>query len=141
MSAETFERVAHDFSVSITEDREHSPRELVLEQWMVADHEPPDAAELNRIYVAPGQTPRIVEAMLHALQCIVPAEVHATAVERLRKAADERKADGRARPAWRPLTPQAVRRMAEAIRQRCEAAAKAQTRKQPPKRRSKKARR
>ena len=141
MSTETFEQVAHDFSVSMAEAREDLPTDLVLEQWVSGEHEPPDAATLNRIYIAPGQTPRIVKAMLDALRWIAPEEVHTTAVERLRRALDERKADGRAWPEWRPLTPQAVRRLAEALRQRREAAAKAQTPKPTKKRRSKSARR
>lgn len=141
MSTETFEQLAHDLSVCRAEQREGLPTDLMLEQWMAADHEPPAAAVLSRIYIAPGQTPRIVKALLDALRWIAPAEVHTTAVERLRKALDERKADGRAQPVYRPLTPAAVRRMAEALRQRREAEAKAKAPKPTKKRRSNKARR
>jgi hypothetical protein len=143
MSAETFEQVAHDFSVSIAAAREDLPRDLVLEQWMVADDEPPDAAALNRIYVAPGQTPRVVKAMLDALRKIAPPQVHATAVQWLQEALDERKADGRA---WRVVTPDAVHRMAEILRRRHDVSAdadnaEAQAPKPQHQRRSKKARR
>jgi hypothetical protein len=143
MSTETFERVAHDFSVSITEAHENFPGDLVLEQWMVADHEPPDAAALNRIYIAPGQTPRVVKAMLDALRRTAPPQVHATAVQWLQEALDERKADGRA--GWL-LTPDAVHRMAEMLRRRRGASAdadnaEAQAPKPQQQRRSKKARR
>lgn len=131
-------RVAYDLSVDEAALVEVEPGpfsvDVRLEQWITGEVEPPDSAWLERIYVAPGQAPRVVHAMLEALRQVAPAEVHAAAVAALRRQACK----------WPVLTPREIRMMGRILaltRQLREAEAKAQAPKQQRKNRSKKARR
>jgi hypothetical protein len=107
--------VALEIAVSMAEPQPDRPTDLVFEQWSAGAMEPQDDATLNRIYIAPGQVPRIVEAMLEALRRISPPGVHADTVHMLRNALSHRKADGRAAA---PPAPSTIRRLAAIIRER-----------------------
>ena len=101
----TFEQVARDFSVGTADG--DGAGDLVLEQWTTAASEPGEPATLARIYMTPGQSPRVVEGMLEALRFIATHETYTDAVQGLKKALDERLSDEPRR-----LSAEAVRRVA-----------------------------
>lgn len=132
-------RVAYDLTVDEAEPIYDEPGpfsgDVCLEQWITGEVEPPDSTGREVIYVAPGQAPRLVHAMLEALRQVAPAEVHEAAIAALRKQAWT----------WAPkLTPSEVRLMARILvltRELREAKGKAKAPKPTKKRRSNKARR
>lgn len=101
----TFEQVSWDFSVGTAEG--DGAGDLVLEQWTTAAGEPGEAATLARIYMTPGQSPRVVEAMLEALRFIATHQTYTNAVQGLKKALDERSPE---------LSAETVRRLAVLLR-------------------------
>jgi len=116
---ETFEQVARDFSVGTAEGE--GAGDLVLEQWTTAAGEPGEPATLARIFMTPGQSPRVVEAMLEALRFIATLRTYTAAVEGLQTALDERRDDGRARPEMKKLSAGAVHWLGSLLRARRQA--------------------
>ena len=131
-------RVGYDLTIYEAEPNYDEPgphiEDVCLDQWITGEVEAPDFTGLERIYVAPGQAPRVAYAMLEALRQVAPGELHACAVAALRK---------QALSMWTftPIERVLFVLIAKQKRQLDELEAKRQTPKPTKKRRSKSARR